>query len=318
MAAGTGRRVKSRGPEIVISLTVLGFLTLAGMCIYVRGCGGENMMPVFAAQGPAYLQLPPWNLYAGPFAITQSTTLNVVAVSPSGGLSPIVTATYTINPPNGPQSPGFLYPSLTQNLPSQPRAQIAKVSGGLPLFAFRTSTQPNTFPRHGEVILPNLDLTPGVVGLTTKEQICAKDVRPGAMQPVSETMTFQVCAEYTIDRAHCVGLQPDGSGYKIDHLIPLELGGTDDKENLWPQPYNPRPAVPEKIAIGSWLRSQVCSDQMGLAVAQRAISGDWYQTFQTAIAGEKQWPQNAFIEKTRIRRVAASGKVSGGVAASGN
>jgi hypothetical protein len=43
-------RIKSRGPEIVISLAALGFLTLAGMCIYIRGCGGGEGVPLCASQ----------------------------------------------------------------------------------------------------------------------------------------------------------------------------------------------------------------------------------------------------------------------------
>lgn len=310
-------RIKSRGPEIVISMAALSFLALAGMCIYIRGCDGGGT-PVFAAQGPAYLQRQPWNLYTAPIVVPQSTTFKAVAVTPDGGMSQIVTGTYTINPPNGPQSPGFLYPLIARNAPSQPGSQMVKVSGMMLPIAFQVEMANGVFAHHDKVVLPNPERTPGVVGFTTKEQLCAKDVRPGQVQPVSEQMKFQVCADYMIDRVRCVGPQPDGSGLKIDHLIPLELGGTSDEENLWPQPYNPRPAVPEKIAIGAWLRSQVCADQMNLTVAQRAISGDWYQAFVTAIAGEKQWPQNDFIEKTGFRPVAASREISGGVAASRN
>ena len=45
-------RIRSRGPEIVISLAALGFLTLAGMCVYIRGCDGGNGIPLYASQTP--------------------------------------------------------------------------------------------------------------------------------------------------------------------------------------------------------------------------------------------------------------------------
>jgi hypothetical protein len=208
------RRVKSRGPEIVIGMAAAGFLTLAGMCVYIRGCG--NLIPVQAAN-----------------------------VSTAAGHS-----------------------------------------------GYRS---------HGHVLLPNPDVTPGVVGLTGKEQLCSKDFHTGTVRSVSRSTKYAACEEYGIDRAHCVGLQPDGSGYEIDHLVSLELGGTNDLENLWPQPYNPKPAAQGKDVLENWLHAQVCAGKMDLLTAQEAISADWYQAILTMQSSGRSWPRNPFLRKTGIR-----------------
>jgi hypothetical protein len=61
--------------------------------------------------------------------------------------------------------------------------------------------------------------------------------------------------------------------YEEDHLISLELGGhPNDPRNLWPEPG----ASPNaKDAIENLLHQRVCSGEISLVDAQRAISTDW-------------------------------------------
>lgn len=84
-------------------------------------------------------------------------------------------------------------------------------------------------------ILPDSHLTPGVA-LTnvTVEQIC----QPGyakSVRDVPESEKRQVFIEYF----GSVPAQP--GNYEIDHLISLELGGSNDIRNLWPQSYQTQP-----------------------------------------------------------------------------
>ncbi|GAB2968291.1 hypothetical protein LWP59_26965 [Amycolatopsis acidiphila] len=61
--------------------------------------------------------------------------------------------------------------------------------------------------------------------------------------------------------------------YTEDHLIPLELGGNPtDPKNLWPEPGN---AANGKDAVETALSRAVCSRQVTLTAAQRAIAADW-------------------------------------------
>ena len=143
--------------------------------------------------------------------------------------------------------------------------------------------------RHdGPALLNNLGVTPGDVTSATAGQLCSKGFHTGDVRNVSQATKHKVCALYGIDKAHCVGLQPDGSGYEIDHLISLELGGSNDFKNLWPQPYNPKPSAKEKDVVENWLHAQVCLGKIGLSVAQQEIALDWYQVFLKAPAGAGQ------------------------------
>jgi hypothetical protein len=65
---------------------------------------------------------------------------------------------------------------------------------------------------------------------------------------------------------------PAATPSELDHLVPLELGGSNDISNLWPQ----AGAVPNsKDPIENALRNAVCNGRVSLAEAQRAIATDW-------------------------------------------
>jgi hypothetical protein len=70
---------------------------------------------------------------------------------------------------------------------------------------------------------------------------------------------------------------------EYDHLIPLELGGDpNDPANLWVEP-NDRPGAATtfntKDALENTLRRRVCSGEMTLASARRAIATDWVAAY---------------------------------------
>lgn len=71
------------------------------------------------------------------------------------------------------------------------------------------------------------------------------------------------------------GQVTDHRSVEVDHLISLELGGSNDIANLWAEPYEPRPGAREKDRVENWLHKQVCSGAMTLAEAQRVIVTDW-------------------------------------------
>jgi hypothetical protein len=59
---------------------------------------------------------------------------------------------------------------------------------------------------------------------------------------------------------------------ELDHLVPLELGGSNDITNLWPEAGRvPNP----KDSTESLLNSAVCSGKVTLAATQRAIATNW-------------------------------------------
>lgn len=138
------------------------------------------------------------------------------------------------------------------------------------------------YRRHGAVLLNDAEVTPGAVRTISKREVCSgestKDFRH-----TTEKMKDTVYAAYGVDKHY--PLASAGSGtfkaplYEIDHLISLELGGADEVENLWPQPYYQNPGAHQKDTVENWLHKQVCSDKMDLQEAQRAIATDWYAIY---------------------------------------
>lgn len=67
------------------------------------------------------------------------------------------------------------------------------------------------------------------------------------------------------------GLSP-GTKSELDHLVPLELGGSNDVTNLWPEVGSlPNP----KDKVENDLNDAVCSGKVSLDAARQAIASDW-------------------------------------------
>src|SRR5262249_20812366 len=97
------------------------------------------------------------------------------------------------------------------------------------LLAFASAGVQRTSPP----IMPNQAKTPGDVLEVTARDICV----PGyskKVRDVPESVKRQVYAAYGIT-SH----QPHE--YEVDHLISLELGGSNSIKNLWPQSYKTQP-----------------------------------------------------------------------------
>lgn len=126
------------------------------------------------------------------------------------------------------------------------------------------------YRHHAGVPLNDLKATPGAVSTRTKAQICNPDFHTGAVRHVSATLKRSVCAAYGL---------PSCKGTEVDHLVSLELGGSNDAANLWPQPYSPAPGAREKDVLEDFLHRAVCSGDMTLEAAQQGIAKDWYALY---------------------------------------
>jgi hypothetical protein len=78
----------------------------------------------------------------------------------------------------------------------------------------------------------------------------------------------KVYEEYTI-RSHATGQ------YEVDHLVSLQLGGSNDSANLWPEAASPKPGFHEKDSVENYLHAQVCSGAISLQEAQIEIATNW-------------------------------------------
>jgi hypothetical protein len=91
---------------------------------------------------------------------------------------------------------------------------------------------------------------------------------------VSEATKKQVYASYHLAGNH-TGYCDVPTGCEVDHLISLELGGSNDAKNLWPEPYVGVWNARMKDALENRLHSMVCKGQISLPDAQHAIATDW-------------------------------------------
>lgn len=119
--------------------------------------------------------------------------------------------------------------------------------------------------------LPDPQCTPGsidpaVTQADIHQTICASGYTATVRPPESQTEKFKY------DIAYPAYGDPGSRRTELDHLVSLELGGSNDATNLWPEsPPTPNP----KDTVEGVLRRAVCSGRVSLAAAQQAIARDW-------------------------------------------
>jgi len=129
--------------------------------------------------------------------------------------------------------------------------------------------------------LPDPACTPGAIDTrvtmaTTAATICTSGYTATVRPPVAVTDRIKT------EQMAAYGLQGQPpSGYELDHLISLELGGAPaDVANLWPQPWTGDTNAHQKDAVETHLKGEVCSGAVSLADAQRMIATDWLTVFR--------------------------------------
>lgn len=120
--------------------------------------------------------------------------------------------------------------------------------------------------------MPDPRKTPGDVLTTDPRVICA----PGyaqAVRTVSEALRAQVFQSYGV-------VNPPPGKYQIDHLIPLELGGSRGLRNLWPQSYGtPGVNATVKDRLEARLHKLACEGAISFDTARRAIASNWQEAY---------------------------------------
>ena len=119
--------------------------------------------------------------------------------------------------------------------------------------------------------LPDPRCTPGSVDPAVNQAnigstICRSGYTAKVRPPESETSRAKFGVAYPAYRI------PDGARSELDHLVSLELGGSNDITNLWPEVGSvPNP----KDKVENALNRAVCGGRVSLAAAQRAIATNW-------------------------------------------
>lgn len=126
--------------------------------------------------------------------------------------------------------------------------------------------------------LPDPNCTPGAVNATITQAnlsstICRKGGYTKSVRPnwhVTERAKYQAM--------HAYGYHGSAQPYEFDHLIPLELGGSSNTANLWPElNVGPKSSYINntKDAVEFALHNAVCSGQVSLTAAQNDIATNW-------------------------------------------
>lgn len=209
--------------------------------------------------------LPPKRLtvsalpYCGPLTtdltrkVTDSKTTDTGAVLTGGGFSSVwAQCNGTVWVVSGLHMQGLEAPPAPQRHPREGGAKPLKLK-------VKTTLDPR---------LPSPKLTPGALSNRTKANICSTSTKE--YRATSLSLKKQICGEYQI--ASC----PAEGKMEIDHLVPLELGGADTKENLWVQM---APDYHRKDLLENELHRRVCAGTANLIDAQNCIRGNWLTCF---------------------------------------
>lgn len=126
--------------------------------------------------------------------------------------------------------------------------------------------------------LPDSACTPGaLMAGATVDKICVSGYS-SSVRNVTTAEKDQVYAEYGI-ASHYAGQ------YEVDHLVSLELGGSNDISNLWPELASPTPGFHQKDQVENYLHTQVCNGSVSLAKAQEEISTNWLGVYHQMNGG---------------------------------
>ncbi len=121
--------------------------------------------------------------------------------------------------------------------------------------------------------LPDHLCSPGAIFETAStSDICVHGYTK-TVRNVSTSLRKKVYAEYNIEYP-----VPFGS-YEVDHIVPLELGGSNDIANLFPEAAELRPGFKEKDLVENYLNQEVCAGRVALLDAQKQIANDWLAVY---------------------------------------
>jgi hypothetical protein len=123
---------------------------------------------------------------------------------------------------------------------------------------------------------PDRRCSPGAYssGLT-RSVLCSPGFRTGSIRNVPESEKFAVEGAYGMTPGHY------GRALEIDHIVPLELGGSNDIANLFPERADAQPGYHAKDRLENELHDLVCAGRIELRAAQRRIAENWQALYRS-------------------------------------
>jgi hypothetical protein len=150
-------------------------------------------------------------------------------------------------------------------------AIFAVVLAGVELLSVRSgqSTEPGD-PHTGA--RPIAYLTPGATRGVAAAELCA--MRGATKRTISPRVRQAVVRDYSMELV-------SAHDYELDYLITPELGGSDDRRNLWPERYSSeRWNARVKDELERLLPKLVCAGTVPLATAQHDMATDWIAAYK--------------------------------------
>jgi len=138
--------------------------------------------------------------------------------------------------------------------------------------------RPRAATRRGvpAVDVPRRSLTPGAAFAVGKARICVS----GYSASVRNVPQAEATAVY--DR---YGVAHVPYAHEVDHLVSLEIGGSNAIANLWPEPYAGRWGARTKDVLENRLHELVCSGRLALRKAQRIEARNWVAAYRRYVGG---------------------------------
>lgn len=113
--------------------------------------------------------------------------------------------------------------------------------------------------------LPDSNCSPGAFySLLTRAVVCARGFHTSTVRNVPPSEKFAVEREYGLAAGYY------GRSLEIDHIVPLELGGSNASANLFPER-----GYAAKDRLENRLHQLVCAGRMTLAAARVGIARNW-------------------------------------------
>jgi hypothetical protein len=126
------------------------------------------------------------------------------------------------------------------------------------------------------VDVPRRSLTPGAAFAMGTARICVSGYS-ASVRNVPQTEATAVYDRYGV--AHVP------YAHEVDHLVSLEIGGSNAIANLWPEPYAGRWGARTKDVLENRLHELVCSGRLALRQAQRIEARDWVAAYRRYVGG---------------------------------
>jgi hypothetical protein len=118
--------------------------------------------------------------------------------------------------------------------------------------------------------LPDRRCSPGAYySRLTRAVLCARGFHTSEVRNVPQSEKFSVEREYGVAPGYY------GTTLEIDHIVPLELGGSNAIANLFPEPGRGTASYHAKDAVENRAKDAVCAGQLSLRKARRGLARDW-------------------------------------------